>query len=209
MAGDKNPSWRGGHAGYRGPSWPRQRKLALERDGYKCVKCGVYSRIVNHKIPFRFFATHEQANHLSNLETMCRKHHTKKDNEVWASMPLFTRGPRFPNCDFIKKCESCEKEYLASSPHQKRCNECSTFTCDVCGKKFISRKRPGRFCSRKCNVSFRKKEAKWSRKCLICGKKIMGGRLYCRDCWLKDPAGLVRPGHKPGRRPKDPNVISI
>lgn len=63
-----------------GPNWQRQRDQARARDGYRCQHCGLpeknHAHHVHHKVPFRTFATYQQANQLPNLITLCgRCHH--------------------------------------------------------------------------------------------------------------------------------------
>ena len=69
-----------------GPNWSRQRKLARARDQYRCQICGAPERgrehDVHHKIPFRTFASYEQANQLSNLVTLCRPCHRRAETAV-------------------------------------------------------------------------------------------------------------------------------
>lgn len=70
-----------------GDNWPKQRKVALERDNYTCQKCGHKGRRnakgrwdvhVHHIRKIAFFADsrtgevdYEAANDLSNLITLC------------------------------------------------------------------------------------------------------------------------------------------
>lgn len=79
-----------------GPNWPTQRKKALERDNYTCVKChhvgyrkpnGRWSVSVNHKRKIKLFVTAnvldwEAANDLSNLETLCEVCHKAADGHA-------------------------------------------------------------------------------------------------------------------------------
>jgi DEAD/DEAH box helicase domain-containing protein len=69
-----------------GPSWPRQRDLARARDGFRCQVCGTpeqgRTHHVHHKTPFRAFANPEQANHLSNLVTLCPSCHRQAELSV-------------------------------------------------------------------------------------------------------------------------------
>lgn len=207
MEGDKNPSWRGGHGDYRGPNWKQQRQKALERDGHVCLHCGSSHRLtVNHKIPFRLFSSYVQANDLSNLETLCHKCHSTADVAFYAKHPLLFAQPRFPDCSVIKECEICHQPFVAAARAQ-RCEACCTFQCAMCGTTFVSRKRRSvRFCSRACTTIFLKSKAIFPHKCLACGVSIASGRFYCRPCFLQDPALRVRPGRKPGRKPKGQNV---
>lgn len=82
--GAGNVNYRGGAVTYRGQNWGHQRRLAAERDGWKCQICG--KRInrkkwdygVHHIKPYREFnGDWESANQLSNLITLCRSCHSK------------------------------------------------------------------------------------------------------------------------------------
>jgi DEAD/DEAH box helicase domain-containing protein len=69
-----------------GPNWPAQRKLARARDRYCCQICGAPEQgrehDVHHRIPFRTFASYQQANQLSNLLTLCRSCHRRAEMAV-------------------------------------------------------------------------------------------------------------------------------
>jgi DEAD/DEAH box helicase domain-containing protein len=69
-----------------GPNWPVQRDRARARDGYRCQSCGAPEKgrayHVHHKIPFRAFASHRQANQLSNLVTLCPHCHRRAELAV-------------------------------------------------------------------------------------------------------------------------------
>ncbi len=69
-----------------GPTWAGQRRAARARDGYRCQMCGLPEQgrehDVHHKIPFRTFASPEQANQLSNLVTLCRSCHRRAETAV-------------------------------------------------------------------------------------------------------------------------------
>jgi len=69
-----------------GPNWRKQRDLARERDEYRCQVCGTSeqgrSHAVHHKIPFRTFASYEQANRLENLVTLCPTCHRRVETAV-------------------------------------------------------------------------------------------------------------------------------
>ncbi len=69
-----------------GPSWARQRERALARDGHRCQICGQpesgRSHHVHHKIPFRTFASPDQANQLDNLVTLCPNCHRLAETAV-------------------------------------------------------------------------------------------------------------------------------
>jgi DEAD/DEAH box helicase domain-containing protein len=89
-----------------GPNWLAQRDRARARDGYRCQNCGALEkgpalspvlssskgRVLNsskgrahhvhHKIPFRAFASYQQANQLSNLVTLCPHCHRRAELAV-------------------------------------------------------------------------------------------------------------------------------
>lgn len=56
--------------------WQRVRRLALERDGWRCVQCGLRGRLdVDHIVPLRRGgATYD----LANLQVLCRACHIEK-----------------------------------------------------------------------------------------------------------------------------------
>ena len=202
---------------YRGKGWPRISMAVLERDSFTCQNCGYAGTRetldCHHIIPYRLFKNMRDANAKSNLITLCKPCHSRTDNEYWATHPdLFstTRVP-YPKVP-PRPCVVCGEIMEDPTPAQKACKKCLTKTCDVCGKVFTipiyRNDRVERFCSRECNIAFRKQGAKWPRRCLDCGKPIHAGRRYCWECWIKDPVGRVRPGHKPGRRPKDQTEVS-
>jgi DEAD/DEAH box helicase domain-containing protein len=100
-----------------GANWQKQRLAARARDGYRCQMCGASEKDrehdVHHMIPFRQFmreneggAAYEQANHLSNLITLCPPCHKRAETAVRVRSGLaglaFTLGnlaPLFLMCD--------------------------------------------------------------------------------------------------------------
>ncbi len=101
-----------------GPAWLKQRNLARERDGYKCVVCGKpepagQQHHVHHRKPFRTFGyvrgenDHDlRANDLSNLMTVCPGCHVKIEtaeqvNQALSSLCylLGNLAPLFVMCD--------------------------------------------------------------------------------------------------------------
>jgi DEAD/DEAH box helicase domain-containing protein len=93
-----------------GPSWPRQRDLARQRDGFRCQVCAApeqgRAHHVHHKTPFRSFGSSEQANQLSNLVTLCPSCHRRAELSVRIRSGLsgvaYTLGnlaPLFLMCD--------------------------------------------------------------------------------------------------------------
>jgi len=69
-----------------GPDWPTQRDQARARDGYCCQSCGIaeqgQAHHVHHIVPFRTFASPQQANQLSNLVTLCPRCHRRAESAV-------------------------------------------------------------------------------------------------------------------------------
>jgi len=75
--------WRSDAIEDYGPNWPEQRRRALERDGYRCQRCGAphdprRPLQVHHIRPFRTFGyvpgentAYLEANRLENLITLC------------------------------------------------------------------------------------------------------------------------------------------
>src|SRR5574338_202039 len=69
-----------------GPGWGRLRDNIRMRDGYKCQVCGAPEtgrrHDVHHKVPFRAFASAEEANRPDNLTTLCPSCHHKVEANV-------------------------------------------------------------------------------------------------------------------------------
>lgn len=90
FTGPQHPNWEGGRTRY-GKNWDEQRQKALERDDYQCVVCGRDESDlrrepdVHHIVPIREFDEPTEANSLSNLVTLCQKHHLQV--EGWNLLP--------------------------------------------------------------------------------------------------------------------------
>jgi DEAD/DEAH box helicase domain-containing protein len=93
-----------------GPDWPESRDKVRKRDQYKCQVCGAAEtnrqHDVHHKIPFRSFASAEDANRPENLSTLCRTCHQKVEQNVRIRSGLAGLGfvlgnlaPLFLMCD--------------------------------------------------------------------------------------------------------------
>jgi DEAD/DEAH box helicase domain-containing protein len=100
-----------------GPNWKKQREQARARDGYRCQVCGVSEQgrehDVHHKTPLRFYLReaggrpiYEQANHLSNLITLCPPCHHRAETAVRVrsslaglAYALWNLAPLFLMCD--------------------------------------------------------------------------------------------------------------
>lgn len=67
-----------------GPDWERIKSAVRQRDGFRCQVCGLPEspdrrHDVHHKLPFRQFASHREANRLDNLTTLCVSCHRKAE----------------------------------------------------------------------------------------------------------------------------------
>ena len=88
-SGPLSPVWRGGTVYWRGNVWKTARKATLERDGYRCIRCGLSQAEnlarrscplqVDHIVPYRF----TQDNSLGNLQTLCNVCHGIKGGEEY------------------------------------------------------------------------------------------------------------------------------
>ncbi|MBI5651532.1 MAG: DEAD/DEAH box helicase [Chloroflexi bacterium] len=69
-----------------GADWGALRDRVRARDRYRCTGCGASEQgrthDVHHKIPFRSFASREQANRLENLTTLCHTCHRRAELAV-------------------------------------------------------------------------------------------------------------------------------
>jgi DEAD/DEAH box helicase domain-containing protein len=69
-----------------GPDWPAISLSVRRRDGFRCQVCGLpesdREHDVHHKIPFRAFASAQEANRLENLLTLCRADHRRAEQNV-------------------------------------------------------------------------------------------------------------------------------
>ena len=68
-----------------------------ERDSFACQVCGVSEEAlgrqldVHHKIPYRSFPSHLEANKLENLVSVCPSSHAKLEAELRREFPLFKK----------------------------------------------------------------------------------------------------------------------
>jgi HNH endonuclease len=90
-SGEGSHFWKGGVAHRNCAEFQNNRLIALERDGYKCVRCGSSDEVdIHHIVPYRKSKDHS----VSNMETLCKKHHAEaevKVNPEFAAT-LFKRG---------------------------------------------------------------------------------------------------------------------
>ena len=93
-----------------GTGWAGLTRLVRAHDGFRCQMCGVSEKDrahgVHHKIPFRAFASPEQANRLENLTTLCQACHKRAETAVRVrsglaglSFLLVNLAPLFLMCD--------------------------------------------------------------------------------------------------------------
>lgn len=83
--GAGSPGYAGGPTTIRGEFWREIRaRVVQEQDGF-CGDCGTHvgqSLPVHHKLPFRLFATAEEANVRDNLIGLCSRCHRLADAAV-------------------------------------------------------------------------------------------------------------------------------
>lgn len=84
-------NWRGGKEPYYGPNWYEQARKTRERDRHTCQDCGhrqARPRLdVHHLRPRRLFnGDHIAANDLSNLVTLCRTCHARREATLTATL---------------------------------------------------------------------------------------------------------------------------
>lgn len=69
-----------------GPGWDKIRERVRGRDKFTCQVCGAVEsgrqHDVHHKVPFRAFASREEANRVENLTTLCPSCHHKVEQNV-------------------------------------------------------------------------------------------------------------------------------
>lgn len=92
VSGENNPNWIDGVVREYGERWDSIREEIIERDGEKCLFCGVerdthknfYGRdlSVHHIEPLRDFDSTEEANRRENLITVCSSCHNKVEEGV-------------------------------------------------------------------------------------------------------------------------------
>jgi len=69
-----------------GPGWTKIKEAVRQRDRYTCQLCGAVevgrAHDVHHKVPFRAFASPQEANRLENLVTLCPACHRRAEAAV-------------------------------------------------------------------------------------------------------------------------------
>lgn len=184
--GDRNGAWLGGHVGYRGENWTRQRRAARKRDGNTCQHCGISAPglPVHHITPFHLFSDYRQANELSNLVTLCPACHSAAEFAFWQEHPELVTDRRFPDCAPVRECRQCGKSFQPRSGAALVCDDCCTAVCAHCGQPFYSRKatfRQVKYCSRDCRNAAVKRSPQV---CKGCGKEYTPdrpGTMYCSN----------------------------
>lgn len=97
--GINNPNFVHGNPQYDyGDDWLKQSRKAKKRDDHTCQICGYKSGgnrylDVHHIVPFVKFGIerYKEANHLTNLISLCRPCHAKVEKEtraIWGNVPL-------------------------------------------------------------------------------------------------------------------------
>lgn len=70
--------------------WPSIRRAVLERDGWRCYRCGAAADEVDHVVPAYLGGTDDP----SNLAAICRRCHAQKTGrEARAAQPSRRRPP--------------------------------------------------------------------------------------------------------------------
>jgi len=133
---------------YYGPDWEEVRETVIEDDGEQCVICFSDDNLqVHHRIPFKEFDSHEEANKSENLATLCRRCHqrieTLQNPHTRRGMPHFSEelaseGVDVPE-EFIEYL--CYQEVGCSAPDLPCCPSDDCFypvdhkygTCPKCG----------------------------------------------------------------------------
>lgn len=80
FVGENSPSYVGGPTTYRGKGWPTVRAVVVAEQEGRCDRCDRFvgpSLPVHHRVPFREFATSEEANQRGNLVGLCQSCHMK------------------------------------------------------------------------------------------------------------------------------------
>lgn len=81
LTGEQSSAWRGGSDPNRGAGWVKLAERIRARDGYTCQRCTKTQvqngeRLsVDHIVPWRLFNSAAEANHPSNLISLCRDCH--------------------------------------------------------------------------------------------------------------------------------------
>lgn len=82
--GSNHWNWTGGKKHYYGPDWKQIARNIRKRDNWTCQVCGIYSKgrngpvgamHVHHIKPLLSFNNYEEANHPSNLISLCQSCH--------------------------------------------------------------------------------------------------------------------------------------
>jgi len=96
LTGPKNPNWKGGRVPY-GPGWNKRKKRQVrERDGHKCVDCGMIQAEHKDKYGEKLHVHHlrkardvddpEERNAPENLVTLCRGCHPRWESIAGAGL---------------------------------------------------------------------------------------------------------------------------
>lgn len=88
------------------------------------------------------------------------------------------------NVASTKVCEQCHKSFSPRSNFQQRCDDCCTYTCEWCGRVFVSRrKRKIRFCSLACTNAWQDTpQARDAGRVRTIDKRGSGKVLRCATC---------------------------
>lgn len=128
-SGPDSPTWKGGFKYWSqgrfgcdkdGLSWKVQRRLAWERDAYKCQKCTrapVKKPDVHHIIPWRLSLSHS----LDNLICLCKSCHKTEDSKIideWYGAILLR-----PIRKRTDQCLTCKNKTWSRTQLCKKCRK--------------------------------------------------------------------------------------
>ncbi len=172
------------------------RQKALERDGYKCAKCGEPENLhVHHKDGSG--GKKNENNNLDNLITLCNSCHTKEHYKTGLIAKCLVCGKEFHTTEYkqsVGRGEYCSKECSDKGQNaNKPTHNIGQYrtrvylTCPICGKEYFTTKARledsrGKYCSKECgdiakknnpNISGRPIRSQIKVQCEVCGKEFV------------------------------------
>lgn len=152
----------------------------------------------NGKVPDGYHVHHmdkdKSNNNINNLELLTEFEHLSLHGRERADLSreniLKYGTPKAAEWHGSKEGREWHKKHYEKM--KKRLYQKQEYTCQVCGKKFVSTKTGSKFCSNNCKAAFRRKSGidNETRKCIFCGKEFTCNKYskqkYCsRDCGRK------------------------
>jgi len=128
ITGPKHPHWQGGLLATRGPSWQKSRLDTIERQGYRCLDCGMtnekhvakygWTLTVHHRSPYRLSGD----NSPDNLVALCRACHAKEEAALRKRLSPEDIQTMRENTDEMRAL-GLDKQY-DKSRHKNPCPQC-------------------------------------------------------------------------------------